>query len=45
MKKNITEFTEHFRKSVAQVAESLDLIDRATEAERHHTADRSHCLY
>jgi len=36
MKKNITEFTDHFRKSVAQVAESLDLIDSTTERQKRN---------
>jgi hypothetical protein len=36
MKKNITEFTEHFRKSVAQVAESLDLIDSTSNCQKRN---------
>lgn len=36
MKKNITEFTEHFRKSVAQVAESLDLIDSTSNRQKRN---------
>ena len=36
MHNNITEFTDHFRKSVAQVAESLDLIDSTSERQKRN---------
>lgn len=38
MHNNITEFTDHFRKSVAQVAESLDLIDSTSERQKRNGA-------
>jgi hypothetical protein len=36
MKKNITEFADHFRKSVGQVAESLNLIDSTSERQKQN---------